>query len=146
MYSLEWSQLALFSAFYILGQEGWVLIVPSDGDNICALIEQNNPDMPLAWFYASYQKKYGNKRALEELPLPSNWLYPPTIFIFIWLIASVYVPGRIMFDNSFAVSSYRPAVFVISIIIGVFVLAVFCWLSCKTITSLKMFISKGNLK
>jgi len=103
-------------------------------------IEQNQSDMPWVWFYTKYEEKYGNKRALEMLPLPSNWLYPPTIFLFMWLIASVYIPGRILFDNSFAVSSYRPAVFVTSIAIGAFVLAVFCLLSCKTIASLKNFI------
>lgn len=106
-------------------------------------IEQNQPDMPWAWFYAKYQEKYGNKRALEKLPLPSNWLYPPTIFISIWLIASAYIPSRIMIDETFAVASIRPLAFVLSIIAGVVVLGILCWLYYSATTySITLLISK----
>ena len=104
-------------------------------------IEQSYPNLPLAWFYASYEKRYGDKKALKELPLPSNWLCPPAIFLLIWFIASAYIPSRVLIDCGFAVGSHRPAVLAISIAIGVCILILFCLLIRKTIACSKMFKS-----
>jgi hypothetical protein len=72
---------------------------------------QNN--MPWNWFY----NRYRGPGSLKKFPLPSVWLYTPTVFTVVWSFASAYIPIRILFDTSFAISSNRQVALIISAII-----------------------------
>lgn len=86
-------------------------------------IENNSSDrpkdnMPWHWFY----DRYSGPGSLKKFPLPSVWLYTPTIFMFVWFGASAYIPIRIFLDTSFASTSNRQIALIISIIISASVL------------------------
>lgn len=72
---------------------------------------QNN--MPWHWF----QHRYSNPGLFKKFPLPSVWLYTPTVFMVVWFLASAYIPSRALFDTTFALSSNRQVALVISTII-----------------------------
>ena len=72
-------------------------------------------NMPWHWF----QHRYSNPGLLRKFPLPSVWLYTPTVFMFVWFFASAYIPIRILFDTTFALSSNRQVVLIISAIISI---------------------------
>ena len=80
-------------------------------------------NMPWQWLC----RRYSNPGLLKKFPLPSAWLYIPTIFMFVWFGASAYTPIRILFDASFALSSNRQVALIISAIIlaGVVILLLF---------------------
>jgi len=75
-------------------------------------------NMPWHWFY----HRYSNPRLLKKFPLPSVWLYTPIIFMVVWFFASAYIPIRIQFDTTFALSSNQQVALIISAIISVSVL------------------------
>jgi len=82
-------------------------------------VSDTPPDnMPWKWFH----DKYRGPGSLKKFPLPTAWLFTPTIFMFVWFLASAYIPVRIWFDISFASSSIRQVAFIISIAISVSVL------------------------
>ncbi len=67
-------------------------------------------DMPWKWFH----DKYRGPGSLKKFPLPTAWLFTPTIFMCVWFVASAYIPVRIGFDTGFAENSGRLAAFVFS--------------------------------
>ena len=85
--------------------------------------DEPQDDMPWHWFC----NRYTGPGSLKKFPLPSVWLYTPTIFMFVWFGASAYVPIRVFFDPSFASSSNRQIAVIISIVISaiVFILLIF---------------------
>lgn len=70
-------------------------------------------DMPWHWF----QRRYSNHGLFKKFPLPSVWLHTPTLLMFVWFLASAYIPIRIWFDTTFALSSNRQVALIISAII-----------------------------
>ena len=102
---LSGSENAFLWRQYMLSIENDVSDTPSD-------------NMPWKWFY----DRYRGPGSLKKFPLPSAWLYTPTIFMLVWFVASAYIPVRIWFDTSFASSSIRQVALIISLIISVSVL------------------------
>ena len=80
-------------------------------------------NMPWNWFY----HRYSNPGLLKQFPLPSVWLYTPTVFMVVWSFASAYIPIRILFDASFTLTSNRQVALIISAIVfaGVVILLLF---------------------
>jgi len=74
-------------------------------------------NMPWKWFH----HKYRGPGSLKKFPLPTAWLFTPTVFTAVWLLASAYIPVRIGVDPSFASSSIRLAASVFSIVIAAIV-------------------------
>jgi hypothetical protein len=93
-----------------------------------AVGDTTSDNMPWKWFY----DRYKGPGSLNKFPLPSVWLYTPTIFTLVWLIASAYIPGRIWFDTSFALSSNRQVALIVSFVIcvGVLILFAFFIINC----------------
>lgn len=90
-------------------------------------IPPNN--MPWHWFY----HRYSNPGLLRKFPLPSVWLYTPTVFMFVWSCASAYIPLRISFDTTFALSSNRQVALIISAIISAGVVILFLFFTSRLV-------------
>jgi hypothetical protein len=75
-------------------------------------------NMPWHWFY----RRYSGPGTLNKFPLPSVWLYTPTLFMFVWSGVSAYIPIRIWFDTTFATSSNRHLTLILSAVIGAIIL------------------------
>jgi len=84
-------------------------------------LERGERGKPWSWFDKhrnDFRKDrgVGNSGLTHKLLLPSSWIIIPSILLFVWSVASLYIPGRIIFDCSFAVDSGRIFALVISII------------------------------
>ena len=98
-------------------------------------LEEGEIVKPYKWFYGHYKdtrrdRNERDKGLISKLPLPYHWIAMPSILLFIWTIASLYVPMRIQFDSSFAIESCRCVAFwmsiAVSIIVGLFFICVLC--------------------
>ena len=77
-----------------------------------------------------YLERNADRLLLDRLPLPSSWLFTPTIFLATWFAASLYIPVRLLIDENFAVASCRClacAVSIIILIIALLALCFICW-------------------
>ena len=113
---LSGSENAFLWRKYMLSIENEVSGTPSD-------------NMPWKWFH----DRYRGPGSLKKFPLPSAWLYTPTIFTLVWLVGSAYIPARIWFDTSFALSSFRQVALIISLTISVGVLILFLFFIIQSV-------------
>ena len=67
-------------------------------------------DMPWKWFH----DRYKGPGSLEKFPLPTAWLFTPTIFMCVWFVASAYIPAKIGFDADLAENTGHLAAFIFS--------------------------------
>lgn len=96
-------------------------------------IEAGGKLKPWDWYYMHYRdiessRTPHDRDLLKKLPLPFAWLAVPGVFSGVWFLASLYVPIRWIFDDSFALDSCRVGVIVFSAFVVAGVTAVFLWI------------------